>query len=197
MDDQASSKPIQLIVGLGNPGLRYARTRHNMGYVMLDFLASHYQTNWKQKDEWLCNTTEISSPPHHKVILAKPLTFMNKSGLCVRKIKDCYGLKNSQIIVVCDDVSMPFGFTKVSCRPGTAGHNGMRDIVATVGEGCIRYRIGIGTKPYKEMALEDYVLSAFSEPEVALLKTLSERFVKNVEVLIDKGVLKGLNYIQV
>jgi len=168
-----------------------------MGYVMLDFLALYYQSSWKQKDDWLCNLTEALLPSQHKIILAKPLTFMNRSGSCVRKIKDYYGLNNSQIMIVCDDVSMPFGFTKVSSRPGTAGHNGVRDIVAAVGEGCIRYRIGIGTKPHKEMSLEDYVLSTFPESEIAALKPLSERFLKNVEVLVDKGVVKGLNYIQV
>ncbi len=164
---------------------------------MLDFFSAHHQTAWKQKDEWLCNLTEVVLPTNHKLILAKPLTFMNRSGSCVRRIKDYYGLSNSQIMTVCDDISMPFGFTKVSCLPGTAGHNGIKDIVSVVGEGCIRYRIGIGTKPYKEMSLEDYVLSSFSETEKASLKQLSENFIKNVEVLIDKGVVKGLNYIQV
>jgi PTH1 family peptidyl-tRNA hydrolase len=89
-------------------------------------------------------------------------------------------------MVVCDDVSMPFGQVKISLSPGTAGHHGVEDVANAVGKGFLRYRVGVGFKPHPEMLLREFVLSPFSDSEGEQLEKMAENFVKNLEVLVDK-----------
>ena len=98
-------------------------------------------------------------------------------------------------MVVCDDISIPFGNFKVSTIPGTAGHNGIKNITKMIGNGFVRYRIGLGLKP-SLMPLDHFVLSRFSEEEQKQLPKIASVFENNIEVLIDKGVIKGLNFIE-
>ena len=185
---------ISLLVGLGNPGNEYSLTRHNMGFLLLDGFTMSKGVLWKQDKR--CNglVTEITMCGR-KIYCLKPQTFMNLSGNSVQKFCACYKLKPSEVLVVCDDVSIPWGKFKVSTIPGDAGHNGIKDIAAKWGNGFVRYRVGLGSKP-KEMSLNNYVTGAFTGEERNQLPNIIGTFKNNIEVLIDKGVIKGLNFIE-
>ena len=158
-------KPSLVIVGLGNPGKAYEKTRHNAGFHALDELAKHYGTgDWKQAPKFGGETLEarVGIVP---VLLLKPHTFMNLSGEAVRKVVDFYKLDPAQnVLVVCDDIDLPLGTPRLR-KSGSAGtHNGLKSIIEHVGEGFPRLRLGIGPKPEK-VDLANWVVSAFSEEE--------------------------------
>jgi PTH1 family peptidyl-tRNA hydrolase len=124
----------------------------------------------------------------------KPQTFMNNSGISVQAFCGYYKISPSTVMVVCDDISIPFGSFKISTIPGTAGHNGIKSIAAHIGGDFSRYRMGLGTKP-PFMKLDDYVLSRFSEDERARLPNIATVFEKNIKSIVDKGIEKALNTI--
>lgn len=185
---------LLLLVGLGNPGVRYGKTRHNLGFYMLDAYVSHHGSSWKEEAKFKGMVAAVTTHDR-KVFCLKPQTFMNLSGMSVQSLCAYHKIKPHEVMVVVDDVSIPWGRFKISTIPGTAGHNGIKNIIAHLGEGFCRYRIGLGSKP-PLMALDDFVLSPFSEAEQQQLPTIAETFEKNTEVLIDKGVQKGLNFIE-
>lgn len=157
-------KPSLVIVGLGNPGKAYERTRHNAGFRALDELAKAYGTGEWKSSKFGGETLEarIGIVP---VLLLKPHTFMNLSGESVRKVVDFYKLDPAQgILVVCDDIDLPLGTPRLR-RSGSAGtHNGLKSVIEHIGEGFPRLRLGIGPKPEKQ-DLANWVVSAFSEEE--------------------------------
>lgn len=158
-------KPSLVIVGLGNPGKAYERTRHNAGFHALDELAAAFGTGtWKQMSKFKGEVLEarIGIVP---VLLLKPHTFMNLSGESVRALVDFYKLDPAQnLLVVSDDIDLPLGTPRLR-RSGSAGtHNGLKSIIEHIGEGFPRLRLGIGPKPEK-MDLANWVVSAFSDEE--------------------------------
>lgn len=192
---EITEKPIRLIVGLGNPGCKYKYTRHNVGFFLLDEMAKRIDVKWKSKSSWMAEYGEFFSAGR-KIFLLKPQTFMNLSGTAVRKCAEYFKISKEEILVVVDDVSMPFGLVKATVRPGTAGHNGLESIANSLGLGFMRYRIGVGSEVQKVIAIKDFVLSSFTEEEKGFLSKNIEIFLKNIEVLIDKGMSKGMNWIK-
>ena len=186
---------IRLLVGLGNPGSTYERTRHNLGFFLLDAYVSDKGGSWNRDGK--CNglLAEIMVANRQKVYCLKPQTFMNLSGNAVRAFCDYRKIAPQSVLVVCDDVSIPFGKFKVSTIPGNAGHNGIKSISNVFGNGFARYRVGIGMKP-QMIPLDDFFLGRFSDEECAQLPNIAQVFKNNIEVLIDKGVTKGLNFIE-
>lgn len=185
---------IKLIIGLGNPGKEYDKTRHNLGFYVLDYYVQRKGEAWAKDEK--CNglVTEVKINDK-KVFCLKPQTFMNLSGESVQKFCSYHKISTNEVMVVCDDISIPFGNFKVSTIPGTAGHNGIKNITKMAGNGFVRYRIGLGPKP-SLMPLDHFVLSRFSEEEQKQLPQIANVFENNIEVLIDKGVIKGLNFIE-
>lgn len=184
---------VSLLVGLGNPGREYDYTRHNFGFYLLDTLVLHKNASWvaDAKCRGLITSVVFDS---RKLMCLKPQTFMNNSGISVQAFCGYYKISPSTVMVVCDDISIPFGSFKISTIPGTAGHNGIKSVAAHIGGDFSRYRMGLGTKP-PFMKLDDYVLSRFSEDEQARLPNIAAVFEKNIEVIIDKGIEKALNTI--
>lgn len=185
---------IRLIVGIGNPGSSYDNTRHNVGFYLLDNLVQHYAASWKLESKWKSQIATIVVAGN-KICLLKPQTFVNLSGSAIQAACHFLKIANEQVLVVCDDISIDMGNFKISTIPGTAGHNGIKNIAQNIGEGFIRYRVGIGKKPIADMPLNEYVLSKFTQEEQVQLISASQKFEKNIEVLIDKGVIKGMNFI--
>ncbi len=152
-------KPSLIVIGLGNPGASYARTRHNIGFRALEHLGEAYGAGeWQEKQKFVCRAREarIVTVP---VLLVEPQTYMNNSGDCVRKLLDYYKLDASkQILVICDDIDLPLGELRLRLKGGPGTHNGLRSIVACVGENFPRLRIGLGEHPTGE-ALAGWVLS--------------------------------------
>lgn len=185
---------IKLIVGLGNPGAEYDKTRHNLGFYVLDYYVQRKGGTWA-KDEKCNGLVAEVKIDDKKVFCLKPQTFMNLSGESVQKFCSYHKISTNEVMVICDDISIPFGNFKVSTIPGTAGHNGIKNIIKMAGNGFVRYRIGLGPKP-SLMPLDHFVLSRFSEEEQEQLPQIANVFENNIEVLIDKGVIKGLNFIE-
>ena len=169
---------MKLIIGLGNPGEKYKNNRHNTGFIILDELKS----DWNFPDFEFSKKfdAEISegSQGGGKIILAKPQTFMNNSGEAVRKIMSFYKLAQEDILVVHDDLDIDFGEFKISTDSGTAGHNGVQDIIEKLGNQTFkRFRIGIeGTEKRKTRIIpgDEFVLQDFSSEELETIKKLSK-----------------------
>jgi len=163
---------IKIIIGLGNPGKQYERTRHNIGFLILDALAKKYDALWQKKNNQEVAEVEIND---NKIILIKPQTFMNSSGKIIPSLLK-QGIKAENLLVVHDELEKPFG--KIEFRTGGShrGHNGLRSIMEFCGPDFIRLRFGIG-RPENKEEVTQYVLSNFFEPWAS------------VELLIDKAVI--------
>jgi PTH1 family peptidyl-tRNA hydrolase len=153
---------MKLVVGLGNPGERYAKTRHNVGFRAVDLLATQNPgSSWQSKFDSLVYDLSFGE----KVLLVKPMTFMNLSGRAVRKACDFYKVPPGDVFVICDDLSLPLGALRIRGNGSSGGQNGLKDIIAAlVTEEFARLRIGIGDRGRLDAA--DFVLSDFRPDEL-------------------------------
>lgn len=165
---------MKLIVGLGNPGERYANTRHNAGFVALDgYVEKNDLGEWKQKDRFKAEIIEYGNRKSNKVILAKPQTYMNHSGRAVEALKSFYKLDNDQITVVHDELDLPSGEVRKKTDGSSAGHNGVESIVALIGPEFHRVRIGIRTKIADRADAVDFVLGKLTDKEIKSIQKVS------------------------
>jgi len=156
---------IKLIVGLGNIGKEYDGTRHNIGFSVVDMLQKeHNFPTWKDQKKFKAFVTE-EYVGGKKIILAKPTTFMNASGEAVRALKDFYKLTNKDIVVVHDELDLPFESVKLKIGGGSAGNNGLKSLITHIGEDFTRVRIGIKNDLLDKMDAADFVLAKFSKVE--------------------------------
>ena len=181
---------MKVVVGLGNPGSRYAGTRHNVGFAVLDLLAQGPRAGrWQSRFQaQVCELTEDTT----KVLLVKPDTFMNLSGRCVRQVVDFYQLPLEDLLVVCDDINLPLGKLRFRPRGTHGGHNGLRDIQSHLGTTHYsRLRIGVGAPDEKEMI--DHVLGRFRPAEKAVMDEAVETAAQAVLVWVAQGVEVCMN----
>lgn len=160
---------IRLIVGLGNPGRQYEKTRHNAGFLFLDRLVEDSAASWVDESRFrgLVASCHVAG---RKVFLLKPQTYMNKSGEAVGKVARYYQIAPEEILVVHDELDFDEGIVKIKKGGGHAGHNGLRDIIAHLGcKDFARLRVGIG-RPSNGKAVADYVLSNFSREGWAVVQ---------------------------
>ncbi len=165
----ASGKISWIIAGLGNPGLTYANTRHNAGYMALDALAAKNEIEVKtMRFKSDCGDGDVGGV---RCLLMKPTTFMNLSGDAVAAAAAFYKVPPEQVIVMYDDITLEPGRLRIRKKGSAGGHNGMKSIIAQLGsENFPRIRIGVGAKPRPDYDLADWVLSKFTEEEMAALK---------------------------
>lgn len=183
---------MYIIVGLGNPKKEYDNTRHNIGFAMIDALADKYQIRVMDvKHKAMTGKGMICG---QKVILAKPLTFMNLSGESIRQLADYYKADpETEIVIISDDISLPPGFIRVRKKGSAGGHNGLKNIIQHLGtEGFARIRIGVGEKP-KGYDLADYVLGHFSKEEQPLMKEGIEKAIGALEMILAGDIDKAMN----
>ncbi|HLD71051.1 MAG TPA: aminoacyl-tRNA hydrolase [Candidatus Peribacteraceae bacterium] len=164
-------KPELVIIGLGNPGKTYERTRHNLGFQAVEALAVEFgEAEWEEKQKFtsiVCEGRIVTAP----LLLVKPLTFMNRSGEAIKKIVDFFKLDPAkQILVLCDDIDLPLGEVRVRMNGGPGTHNGLKSIVDIFGEDFPRIRIGLGEHPKGE-ELSNWVLSVPPKDQQKILKT--------------------------
>ncbi|HHH37862.1 MAG TPA: aminoacyl-tRNA hydrolase [Epsilonproteobacteria bacterium] len=152
-----------LFVGLGNPGVRYEKNRHNIGFRVIDALVEHYGARDISK-----NAFHGELFKSNELLFLKPTTFMNLSGKSLQMVKQFYKVELDDIIVIHDDLDLPFGAVRFKKGGGHGGHNGLKSIDSMVGQGYIRVRMGIG-KPLYRSQTADYVLEDFSPEESKLL----------------------------
>jgi len=181
-----------IIAGLGNPKKEYDNTRHNIGFALIDELADKYNISVMDiKHKALTGKGMIGG---HKVLLVKPLTFMNLSGESIRPLADYFKIDASaELIVVSDDISLPPGQIRVRKRGSAGGHNGLKNIIQQLGsEEFQRVRIGVGEKP-KGYDLADYVLGHFSKEEQPFMKEGIEKAIGAIEMMLDGDIDGAMN----
>lgn len=178
---------IKLIVGLGNPGLQYEKTRHNAGFIFLDKLLKTIGGSWQGLRQFDGDVANITIN-QHKLMLLKPMLYMNRSGLSVGKLMRYYKFAREEILVVHDELDLPEGEIRLKHDGGHAGHNGLRDIIAHVdGRDFYRMRIGIG-RPKVGVQVADYVLSNYSAKSLNELNVIFDAFNKILMHLIQGDV---------
>ena len=183
---------MKLIVGLGNPGLQYERTRHNAGFRVVDRLARTWGFAWNERRGKAILAGGIVGL--EKIVLAKPLTFMNLSGEAVGDLVHWYKLAPQDVLVVYDELDLPVGRVRLAARGSAAGHNGMRDIIARLHTSDFpRLRVGIGHPKHSHMRGRDHVLSAASGDEGLLLLTSEERATEAVQMFLAQGIETAMN----
>jgi PTH1 family peptidyl-tRNA hydrolase len=175
---------LRLVVGLGNPGQRYTKTRHNVGFWFLDdWLAQLGSVSWRSESRFQADFAEVKIAGQ-SVIFLKPQTFMNLSGQAVGKVLRYFKISPQEMLVVHDELDFDVGVMRFKSAGGHGGHNGLRDIVATVGSGEFnRLRVGIG-HPGDKRRVADYVLSAASVSDAEHIESGFERIRLNSELLV-------------
>ncbi len=184
---------ISLVAGLGNPGRSYAATRHNAGWVVVDALAAAEKLSWQTQDRFEAEVARWDFAPGHTVWLAKPLTFMNLSGRAIQKLAAFHKVPPAAITVVYDDLTIDLGLMKVSVKGSAGGHNGIADLLARMGDGFVRYRLGVGPKLPREMDIKDYVLGRFSDEQQSLFNQQLPRFLSGLRILLSQGPDQAMN----
>lgn len=187
-----ASKESWLIVGLGNPGKEYERTRHNTGFRAIDILADKLGCKIdKAKFQGLYGQAAYSGA---KLFLLKPQTYMNLSGRSVVQLSAYYGIPPQRIIVLFDDISLAPGRLRIRGDGSAGGHNGIKSIIAELGsQDFPRVKIGVGAKPKPEFDLADWVLSSFSAKEEKDLTFSLENAADAALVIVEKGVSEAAN----
>ncbi len=181
---------MYLVVGLGNPGSKYSRTRHNAGFMVLDELAGRHGETFKSKRKAEVAQVAIGG---EKVVLAKPLTFMNLSGEAVKKLRRHYRLSPENVLVVHDDIDMAPGQIRIRAGGSTGGHLGVRSIMEHLGSDRFpRIKVGVGRPPTPEEAA-DHVLSKVESGEMEKLEEAVMRAADAVEALISEGPSQAMN----
>ena len=182
---------MKIIVGLGNPGKQYRNTRHNMGFIVVEALArAHRRRFTSRRCRCLIARTHMGG---HKVVLAKPLTFVNLGGEAVACVLRRTEAEPGELLVIADDVNLSFGKLRIRARGGDGGHKGLRSIISHVRtEEFPRLRVGVGSEGMPE-DLTEYVLGKLSEEEMDELPSLVERCCRAAETVVLKGIEQAMN----
>jgi PTH1 family peptidyl-tRNA hydrolase len=197
---------MKLIVGLGNPGDKHAKTRHNLGFMIVDALLKAYpmvNIDFRQEKKFQSEIAEINWQPKkgkvEKVILAKPLTYMNGSGSAVSLIAKFYKILPEDVWIIHDEIDLPLGGMKIRFGGASAGHKGVESIIEHLGTDRFwRFRVGIGAQREKVhdrkiKAIDNYVLGEFSEGERGKAREIIKKSVKAAEDALEEGLEKAMN----
>lgn len=181
---------MKIVVGLGNPGKRYAGTRHNVGFMVVDGLARGPGAGGFQS-RFDAEVAELREG-EEKVLLVRPQTYMNLSGRCVRQVVDFFQVPLEGLLVVCDDINLPLGKLRFRARGTHGGHNGLRDVQNHLGTNEYpRLRIGVGAPP--EEGAVDYVLGHFRPSERPVMEDALAKAVQGVACWVRDGMQKAMN----
>lgn len=185
---------IALVVGLGNPGVTYEDTRHNVGFWLIDQLAKDLGFNWQQdirrKVVYAKGVLDSSN-----LLFVKPQAFMNLSGQVLWNLCSYYKIAAQEMVVVYDDINIEFGKVKVSVGGSAGGHNGVGDILSYFSNDFVRFRLGIGQKENREMDLKDHVLGKLTEKEKSVLTFEIPQYINDLKYLILNGPFEAMNII--
>ena len=200
---------MKLIIGLGNPGEKYINTRHNLGFRIVEHFLKDFQsaknTFWENQSKFKSEIAQIEWQPRHgtleKVILAKPQTYMNNSGLAIKIITDFYKIPADDVWIMHDDIDLPLGAMKIRFGGASAGHHGVESIMEHLGTDKFwRFRMGTGeqnskleTQNSKLRNVEDFVLGDFTGSEKGKVKSLTKRGVNAIETSLEDGLDSAMN----
>lgn len=183
---------MKLIVGLGNPGIIYRNSRHNIGFLVAKALAKNYKILFK-KDSGICSLSGRGKIEASNVAIAMPLTSMNLSGVAVSSLLKKYKVDLDSLLVICDDVDLEFGRLKIRPAGSSGGHRGLESIIDTTKDDSFcRLRIGIG-RPKKNIDTAQFVLSSFNKEEKTKLEDIIEKASDCCRVWVDRGISQSMN----
>ena len=182
---------MKIIAGLGNPGSEYARTKHNVGWMLVDALAERLGAgDWRQHEKGLVAEARIGA---EKVLLVKPQTYMNNSGECIGPLMRWYKLEPEDVIAVHDDMDIPAGMVRIRKKGSAGGHNGIKSLIAHIGsEKFGRVRIGVG-RPLPGWSVINHVLAPFSDEDVPKIREAIEYLLPAVECIVSDGYDMAMN----
>ncbi len=181
-----------LVAGLGNPGLQYEKTRHNVGFMAADKIAEKYSVQLsKHKFDAVYGDFKIGE---NRILLAKPKTYMNNSGKAILALSTFYKVPKERIIIMHDDVSLDVGKLRIRRKGSHGGQNGMRDIIEVIGTDEIaRIKIGVGQKPNPQYDLADWVLGKIPADDIPVLDKTLDNSVKAVAEIINRSIDSAMN----
>lgn len=190
---QFSNSNIEyLIVGLGNPGRQYENTRHNAGFIALDYIADDLGVRVNRIK--FKSTVGEATVAGHRCLLMKPSTFMNLSGQAVTEAMRFYKLPPQKVIILCDDINLDVGKLRIRRKGSDGGQNGIKNIIYLSGSDEFpRVKIGIGKKPHPEYDLKDWVLSRFTDKDKTILKDTLPKIVNAVGLMVNDDIDKAMN----
>ncbi len=183
---------IAVLAGLGNPGRDYVGTRHNIGFALIQALGQRHGTTWKLETAFKAEVARIELAGRRAWLL-KPQTFMNDSGQSLGPFLKYHRLAPTALAAVYDDITLDPGRLKISLTGSDGGHNGVRSLLRHVGEGFVRFRVGIGPKAVKAMDLKDHVLGKFTPEQQSAIDTVEDRLVDALETLFEHGPEHAMN----
>jgi PTH1 family peptidyl-tRNA hydrolase len=186
-----TGEPLKLIVGLGNPGTEYARTRHNAGFQFVDELARQHDALFRSEPRHRAELARVRIGDS-ELWLLKPMNYMNRSGDPVRSVASFYKVPLASILVAYDELDFPAGVVRLRMGGGAAGHNGMRDLIAQMGDEFWRLRIGIGHPGDRSQVL-DYVLGRATAVDAQLIQDAISAAADAVPVLLSQGAQIAMN----
>ncbi len=185
---------VTLLAGLGNPGAKYAATRHNLGFKVVDALAEAEGLSWKHEARFEAEIARWNVRPGETRWLIKPQTFMNESGRALRKLLDFHKLPAESLAVAYDEMNIEIGRVKLSVDGSAGGHNGIASLLEHVGNGFLRYRLGIGSSERPAgMDIADYVLGKFSLSEQTIIDQNLKTFVEGARLLFTSSPAEAMN----
>ena len=189
-----SARP-KLVVGLGNPGKEYEGTRHNIGFAVLDRLADKFGCSFRSKWRFSAKIAEAMAGDAGKVVLAKPQTYMNRSGTAVNTLLQWLKVAPAQLLVVVDDADLPLGQIRLRVAGGSGGHNGLRSIIETLGgdEEFARLRVGIGRSAPLGADISGHVLGRFAPPDRDLAEQAVAAAVEAVDCCLRESLTEAMN----
>jgi peptidyl-tRNA hydrolase, PTH1 family len=191
MVNTMAGEPLKLIVGLGNPGTEYARTRHNAGFQFADELAARHGGTFRSEPRHRAELARVRAGDA-ELWLLKPMNYMNNSGDAVRSVSSFYKVPVESVLVAYDELDFPAGVVRLRQGGGAAGHNGLRDVIAQMGDGFWRVRIGIGHPGNRSQVL-DYVLGRPPAEEAELIRAAILAGADIVPVLLADGAQVAMN----
>ncbi len=198
MTDGKLATPLipQLIVGLGNPGAKYDRTRHNIGFDVVDALARTWQISFSENRKFQGFVGEGVGPKSTKIRLLKPTTFMNNSGQSIRSVLDWYKLPPESVLIIYDEMDLPVGRLRLRLSGSAGGHNGMKSAIAHLGTQTFpRLRVGIGSAKahHPDKDTVSHVLGHFSPREAPIIQDSIQLAVDTVEFSLKQGIEKAMS----
>jgi len=184
---------VYLIVGLGNPGREYAKTRHNVGFMAVERLAKRWRADWKTQKKFQSRVAQVDQDAR-RCLLAEPQTYMNLSGEAVGALMNFYRVARERLLVLMDDADLPFGEIRMRAEGSSGGHHGLESIEAHLGtRRYARLRIGIGREPNAPREISGYVLGPFRAADAELLEKVLTRAGDQVECWLDDGIEKAMS----
>ena len=189
-NNRKALKPTWIIAGLGNPGEQYAHTRHNVGFDTMELLAEHYQVKtWRKTLKGMVAEVNLGD---RRVVLVKPMTYMNLSGDCLQEVLNWYHCTPEQLTVIYDDIDLPLGKLRVRKNGGPGTHNGMRSIVSSLNsQDFPRIRVGTGGKP-EGWDLADWVLSHYTAEDKVVMDKAFGNAADVAVCWVEKGIEEAM-----